>query len=64
MAHINPVQLQKFLSGVDYPASKSELLDAARSEGADQNAVTTLERLPEQDFNSPNDVSEAVGKLE
>lgn len=64
MAAINPVQLQKYLSGVDYPASKSDLIQAAQREGADQNAIAVLHKLPEQRYNSPNDVSEAVGDTE
>ncbi len=63
MAVDNPIQLQKFLSGVDYPARKQDLIDRARQQGADDNVVQTLERLPRDDFNSPNDVSEAFGDL-
>ncbi len=59
----NPIQLQKFLSGVDYPARKQDLVDRARRQGADDNVVQTLERLPRDEFNSPNDVSEAFGDL-
>ena len=61
---VNPIQLQKFLGGIDYPAEKKTLLETARKQGADDNAVQVLEQLPEQKYNSPNDVSEAVGKLE
>lgn len=59
----NPIQVQKFLGGLDYPVEKADLLERARSEGAHDEVVDTLERLPEQSFNSPNDVSEAIGKL-
>ena len=61
---VNPIQLQKFLGGIDYPTEKKTLLETARKQGADDNAVNVLEQLPEQKYNSPNDVSEAVGKLE
>jgi hypothetical protein len=60
---VNPVQLQKFLKGVDYPADKNTLLQRARDSGADDNAMRTLEQLPRDQFNSPNDVSEAIGQL-
>ncbi len=63
MGRINPIQLQKFLSGVDYPARKSDLVNVAQREGADENALNTLKALPEETFNSPNDVSQAVGRL-
>jgi hypothetical protein len=60
---VNPIQLQKFLKGVDYPASKQEIISTARSHGADQAVVSTLEALPMDQFNSPNDISEAFGRI-
>jgi len=32
MAHANPIQIQKFLKGVDDPASKQDLIKNARKE--------------------------------
>ena len=64
MAHVNPIQLQKFLKGVNYPASKAALLDNARKLGADENVCTSLEELPEQDFEAPVDVSQALSKIQ
>src|SRR2546423_12956610 len=60
---VNPIQVQKFLGGIDYPASKDQVVQTARQKGADQAVLHTLERLPAGRFHSPNDVSEAVGKL-
>jgi hypothetical protein len=60
---VNPVQVQKFLKGVDYPVGKQDILRVAQQNGADENVRKVLERLPDQTFNSPNDVSEAIGKL-
>lgn len=60
---INPIQLQKHLSGIDYPASKNELIKRAKQQGADDKAIKTLKSLPRDEFNSPNDVSEAIGDL-
>jgi hypothetical protein len=59
----NPIQLQKYLGGVDYPISKQDLIQHARAKGADDEVIRTLERLPFDEFNSPNDVSEAFGKI-
>ena len=64
MAKGNPLQLQTSLGGIDYPASKQHLVRRARENGADENVVQTLEQLPMERFNSPNDVSEAVGKMD
>ena len=60
---VNPIQLQKYLSGIDYPARKQDLIERAQQRGADDNVVQTLKSLPRDDFNSPNDVSEAIGQL-
>ncbi|HET9655795.1 MAG TPA: DUF2795 domain-containing protein [Kineosporiaceae bacterium] len=59
---VNPIQLQKFLGGIDYPADKQTLVETARSKGADEDVLRTLQDLPMDRFNSPNDVSEAVGR--
>lgn len=64
MAKVNPIQVQKYLSGLDYPVDKETLLDRAREQSADDDVMSTLERMPAQNFNSPNDVSEAIGKIE
>ena len=60
---VNPIQVQKFLSGVDYPASKEEIVSTARDQGADDNVLSTLEQLGADNFNSPSAVSEDIGKL-
>lgn len=61
---VNPIQLQKFLSGVDYPAKKQDLVDQAKSNGADENTLKTLDQLPDGPFETPADVSQAVGDSE
>lgn len=59
---VNPTQVQKYLGGLDYPCTKADLVDHARQEGADQNVINTLQGLPYDEFNSPNDVSQAIGQ--
>ena len=59
MPHANPIQIQKYLKGVDYPASKEQLIANARKLGADENICASLEQLPDDEFETPADVSEA-----
>ncbi len=59
----NPVQVQKFLGGLDYPAGKQDILQKAKQEGADENVMEVLEKIPDQDYASPVAVSREVGKL-
>ncbi len=60
---VNPIQVQKFLKGVDYPASKRELVEIARRQGADENVLYTLERLPDRTYEGPSGVAKEIGKL-
>lgn len=63
MAKLNPIQLQKHLKGVDYPANKEELIKRAQQNGADDNAISVLQQIPNQEYQAPTDVSEAVGGI-
>jgi hypothetical protein len=59
MSKPNPIQVQKFLSGVDYPADRDTLVEHARSQGADDAVLENLGKLPDRSFDGPNAVSEA-----
>jgi hypothetical protein len=62
-ATANPVEVQAFLEGVGYPVRKGQLLRHAERHGAGRDVRATLRRLPEREFDSPTEVSEAVGRL-
>ncbi|MDW4574144.1 DUF2795 domain-containing protein [Microbacterium sp. M3] len=55
-----PIELQKYLGGVDYPASRDDLVSTARANGAPDDLVAALENSGTDSFDSPTDVSEAV----
>jgi sporulation protein YlmC with PRC-barrel domain len=59
----NPIEVQKFLEGVDYPTRKADLVREAERQGADASVRATLERIRDEKFDSPADVSEAIGRL-
>ena len=58
---MNPIEVQTFLKGIDYPSDRLTVLETAHENGADENVLETLDRLPPDRFNSPN-VSAAIGK--
>lgn len=64
MTKVNPIQLQKFLKGMDYPAKKEDLLNHAKQQGADDNVLKTLEQLTEEEYKTPTEVSQAVGNVQ
>ena len=59
----SPFEVQEFLEAVGYPAAKRELVREAKEQGADARVRSTLERLPDKEFGSPAEVSEAIGTL-
>lgn len=61
---VNPVQVQKFIEDVDYPAAKDILIKKAQDEGADDNVIYTLSLLPDMEYEGSDQVSEELGKLE
>ena len=57
-----PIEVQKYLSGMDYPAKKGEIVEHAKGQGAPQEVIHSLEELPEQEYDGPNRVSQAVSR--
>lgn len=64
MSKPNPIQVQKDLKGIDYPASKQDLIDHAKKHGADKEVQSLLNEIPEQDYETPAEVSKALGQIE
>lgn len=63
MANSSPIEVQKYLKGVDYPAKKEDLLQRARGNGAKKEILSIIEGLKEDQFNSPAEVSKAIGDM-
>jgi hypothetical protein len=58
----SPFRVQKFLSGLRYPARKHDVLERARSRGADAQLLRLLVLLPDRDYDSPIALSCEVGR--
>ncbi len=54
------VRVQKFLDGIHYPATKKQLIDCARGNQADDDALATLHDMPEREYSGPDEVSQAA----
>ena len=57
---INPIEVQKHLSGVDYPATKEELVAAASDNGAPAEIIEALESMDKEEFDGPSAVQAAL----
>jgi Protein of unknown function (DUF2795) len=56
----NPIDIQRHLKGVDYPADRDELVEVARSEDAPPEVLEALEALPDDEFEGPDEVMEEL----
>jgi hypothetical protein len=62
-AKANPIEVQTFLEGVGYPVRKADLVREAEKQGASEDVRLTLKRIRDEKFDSPADVSEAIGRM-
>jgi hypothetical protein len=53
----NPIQMQKFLAGVNYPCGRDDLVEHARGKGAKDDVLKHLKALPDRTYDGPNAVS-------
>ena len=58
---VNPIEVQKHLSGIDYPAGKDEVISTAESNGAPQEIIEALQRMDAEEFDGPDAVQAALG---
>jgi hypothetical protein len=57
------IQVQKYLSGMSYPATKDQLVEHAKKKGAPKDVLEELSRLPDEEYDGPNRVSQAVAHI-
>ena len=57
---LNPIDVQRHLKGMNYPAAKDDLLSTAEANGADDELLGRLRDLPDQEYDGPDDVMEEL----
>ena len=60
MAQAEFIEVQKSLGGVNYPATKDELVEHAKNKGASKDVLEALQSMPDGEYDGPNKVSSAV----
>ncbi|HEY1261652.1 MAG TPA: DUF2795 domain-containing protein [Stellaceae bacterium] len=59
-----PANISYHLKGAHFPASKRELIDLAKKNGADRDVLEVLQDLPGERFLSVADVMKAYGEAD
>lgn len=52
----SPIELQKHLGGVDYPATKDALVEHASSKGAPKEILDRLRTIADREYDGPSGV--------
>ncbi|MBI2868771.1 MAG: DUF2795 domain-containing protein [Chloroflexi bacterium] len=60
---VSAAQIQVYLKGMDYPAGKRAIVEKATENGAPDNVMFFLNRLPEREYHRPNEVEQEFGKM-
>jgi Protein of unknown function (DUF2795) len=56
------IKVYRFLRGIRYPATKQQLVDQARSNQADEEALSSLREMPEGEYSGPDEVSRVIAE--
>ncbi|RZU32923.1 DUF2795 domain-containing protein [Blastococcus saxobsidens] len=57
---VSPIDIQKALSGMDYPASKDQIVQHAEQNGGDGEVLEALRKISDREYEGPSGVSSAV----
>ncbi len=63
MVRVSPAYVEKYIKGIKFPASKQELIEQAESNNAGDDVLNILDNVPDKQFNSPIEISIAIGKM-
>ena len=61
--HVSPAIVEKYLSGMHYPAEKQKLIDIAQNNGASRDVIDLINKLPKKTYTSPIDITKEIGKI-
>lgn len=64
MAKINPIEFQRYLKGMDYPAALDAILEKAKENHAPEEIVQMLEKIEDREYKTPADVMKGVGEVD
>lgn len=59
----SPSNISHHLSGIDFPASRDDLIRHAQSHDADEDVLKVLQQMPQRDYGNMADVMKGVGQV-
>ena len=58
----SPANVTRHLSGIDFPAGKQDLVKHAQGNGADDEVIDVLNRMPDREYGNMADVMKGFGE--
>nr|WP_298174019.1 DUF2795 domain-containing protein [uncultured Pseudomonas sp.] len=63
MGGSSPSNIAHHLKGIDFPASREQLLECARKNNADQDVQQTIEQMPDTRYGDMAEVMKGYGEV-
>ncbi len=63
MVEVSPMRVQQYIAGLQFPASTGEVIAYAGQSGADEDVLDALRSLPDESFQTPSEVGDAIEQL-
>ncbi len=60
----SPSNISHHLKGIEFPASRQDLVRHAQKGGADEEVLGVLKQMPERQYDNMADVMKGVGQAE
>jgi hypothetical protein len=57
---VSPIDIQKALGGMDYPATKEQIVEHAQGHGGSDEVMEALKGIEDREYDGPSGVSAAV----
>ena len=57
---VSPIDIQKALGGMDYPATKEEIVKHAQEHGGSDDVIKALQGIEDREYEGPSGVSQSV----
>ncbi len=60
---VSAAQFAMYLKGIDFPATRDQIVDCAKANGAPDTVIQLMNRLPEREYTRANEVEQEFGKM-
>ena len=60
---VSAAEFAMYMKGIDFPADKNKILQTAKSNGAPENVISYMNRLPSRQYTRVTEIEQEFSKL-